>query len=138
MLAARAALQTSLSDTQQQVQLGREKEQQALQIVADMQTQLRVLTSESQKQSAELASAVEETNASRHDLRVSALAAKTILDQLQMTNESSRDYGSTLLEVSYFHVHPSEHFQSVQHLLIAGAWWHRSRDPIVARPSANH
>jgi hypothetical protein len=84
---------------QQKIQLGLEKDEESQKKISDLQAQLHLITTESHKQCTELAIAIEDANASRHNLHVSAQAAKTILDQLQMTNESSRDYGSTLLEV---------------------------------------
>lgn len=95
---------------QQKMQLQNEKDRETQSIIADLQTQLHVVTAESQKQSADLASTLEVANSNRHDLQVSTLAAKTILDQLQMTNESSRDYGGSLLEVYPSLMHLSTHY----------------------------
>lgn len=101
LLAARSESQAAVSNLQRDLQLASGKEQEYQASICDLQAQLRVQEQASQEQSAALASQVEEASASRNELQSALLAAKTILDQLQMTNESCRDYGSTLLEVSH-------------------------------------
>jgi hypothetical protein len=99
LLAARSTLEGTISDLQQKIQHANGSYEESQRATADLQAQLHELTTNSQTQRAELASILEGAEASRNDLHVTALAAKTILDQLQMTNESSRDYGGTLMEV---------------------------------------
>jgi septal ring factor EnvC (AmiA/AmiB activator) len=104
LLAARSTLEGTISDLQQKIQHANGNHEESQRAIADLQAQLHELTTDSQTQRAELASVLEGADASRNDLHVAALAAKTILDQLQMTNESSRDYGSTLMEVESPHM----------------------------------
>ena len=99
LLAAQSTLEGTISDLQQKIQHANGSYEESQRAIADLQAQLHELTTDSQTQRAELASILEGAEASRNDLHVAALAAKTILDQLQMTNESSRDYGGTLMEV---------------------------------------
>ena len=101
LLAARSELQTAVSNLQRDLQLAMEKEQDHAMNISELQAHVRSQEQASREQSAALASEVEKSIASRSDLQSALLAAKTILDQLQMTNESCRDYGSTLLEVSH-------------------------------------
>ena len=101
LLAARSELQTAVSNLQRDLQLAMEKEQEHALNISELQAVVRSQDQASREQSAALASEVEKSIASCNDLQSALLAAKTILDQLQMTNESCRDYGSTLLEVSH-------------------------------------
>jgi hypothetical protein len=92
-------LQAELSDLQQSIQLANKAEETSRLTIEELQAQIHDQKQAFHAQSDALASALEGANASRDALHSSLIAAKTILDQLQMTNESSRDYGSTLLEV---------------------------------------
>jgi chromosome segregation ATPase len=115
LLAARSELQTAMSHLQENAQLANEKEGALQATIADLQAQLHAQKEAFQEQSAALALAVEGAHISRDSLQSAFLAASTILEQLQMTNESSRDYGSTLLEVSCLCAHPDSrmsHFLS--------------------------
>ncbi len=94
-------LQLELSDLQQNVQLANFAEEKSQLTIAELQAELHAQKQSLHAQSDALATALEGANANHDALHSSLIAAKAILDQLQMTNESSRDYGGSLLEVSH-------------------------------------
>jgi hypothetical protein len=103
LLAVCSQLQSTISDLQRDAELANEKEREAQTTTAHLQAQEDALKLALQEQGFALASAVEDADASRNHLHLACVAARAILDQLQMTNESSRDFGSTLSEVHLPH-----------------------------------
>ena len=105
LLAAREESLGKISELQQQLQRATAREGDSQMMIAELQQQLQVEKETSQQQAIALSSALEGAAASSRNMEehnAAAMAvAKTILDQLQMTNESGQSYGNTLVQVTF-------------------------------------